>query len=141
GGAVSESTALFTFFNDTTTERVINNGPIRVVDRIGTGAVYFGSGNASFATPDSFRQGTPVQSYNLRHQVVIDTATGYFTTTFEMTITSVSIFHIDEKTYRLGHPRGVYRLTVFGRLTQVAPPSAYIAGAAEGGGVDLVQID
>ena len=46
GAAVSESTALFTFFNDTVTERVINNGPIRVVDRTGTGAIYFGSGNA-----------------------------------------------------------------------------------------------
>ena len=63
GAAVSESTALFTFFNDTATERVINNGPIRVVDRTGTGAIYFGSGNADFANPDTFRSGTPVQSY------------------------------------------------------------------------------
>src|SRR5690242_17795541 len=29
GNAVSESTALFTFFNDTATQQVINNGPIR----------------------------------------------------------------------------------------------------------------
>src|SRR5579871_4332462 len=43
GATVSESTALLTFFTDTTTERVINNGPIRVVDRTGTGAIYFGS--------------------------------------------------------------------------------------------------
>src|SRR4051812_40506644 len=82
--AASESTALLTFFNDTTTERVINNGPIRVVDRIGTGAIYFGSGNATFANPDTFRTGTPVQAYTLRHQVVIDTTTGYFTTLFEI---------------------------------------------------------
>src|SRR5579872_2514227 len=28
GAAVSESTALFTFFNETATERVINDGPV-----------------------------------------------------------------------------------------------------------------
>src|SRR5689334_14433919 len=54
GAPVSESTALLTFFNDTATERVINNGPIRTVDRTGTGAIYFGAGNATFANPDTF---------------------------------------------------------------------------------------
>jgi hypothetical protein len=134
GAPVSESTALLTFFNDTTTERVINNGPIRVVDRTGTGAIYFGSGNATFANPDTFRLGTPVQSFTLRHQVVIDTSTGYFTTTFEMTITSVESFQIDGTSYRLGHPGRVYRLSVSGKLASPGPPSAYIAGAADGGG-------
>ena len=57
------------------TERVINNGPIRVVDRTGTGAIYFGAGNATFTNPDTFRVGTPVQTFTLRHQVVIDTST------------------------------------------------------------------
>jgi len=141
GAAVSESTALFTFFNDTTTERVINNGPIRLVDRTGTGTIYFGSGNADFTNPATFRGGTPVQNYTLRHQVVIDTSTGYFTTTFEITITSAKAFQVDGKTYRLGHPGGVYRLNVFGTLTQQAPPSAYIAGAADGPGVDGVEMD
>lgn len=136
GAAVSESTALLTFFNDTTTERVINNGTVRLVDRTGTGAIYFGSGNASFTNPDTFQQGAAVQTYTLRHQVVIDTVTGYFTTTFEMTITSVKGFQIDGTTYRLGHPGGVYRLTVGGRLTSPAPPSAYILGFADGQGVN-----
>lgn len=141
GAVVSESTALFTFFNDTATERVINNGPMRVVDRTGTGAIYFDSGNADFANPDTFRRGTPIQSYTLRHQVVIDTSTGYFTTTFEITITSAKAFQIDGKSYRLGHRAGVYRLIVFGKLTQQALPSAYIAGQADGPGVDVVERD
>ena len=141
GAAVSESTALFTFFNDTATERVINNGPIRVVDRTGTGTIYFDSGNADFTNPDTFRKGMPVQTYTLRHQVVIDTSTGYFTTTFEITITGVATFQIDGKPYRLGRPGGVYRLNVGGRLTQQSPPSAYIAGAADGGGGKVVEID
>jgi hypothetical protein len=141
GAAVSESTALFTFFNDTATERVINNGPIRVVDRTGTGAIYFDSGSGDFANPDTFRKGTPIQSYTLRHQVVIDTSTGYFTTTFEMTITSAKAFQLEGKRYRLGHRAGVYRVIVFGKLTQQAPPSAYIAGWADGPGVNEVEMD
>ena len=139
GAPVSESTALFTFYNDTVTERVINNGPIRVVDRTGTGTIYLGSGNASFANSDTFRAGTPVQTYKLRHQVVIDTSTGYFTTTFEMTITSVQTFEIDGNPHRLGRPNSAYRLTVYGKLTSPSPPSAYIAGAADGGGGDIIE--
>ena len=141
GAVVSESTALFTFYNDTTTERVINNGPMRVVDRTGTGAIYFDSGNSDFANPDTFRKGTPIQNFTLRHQVVIDTSTGYFTTTFEITITSAKVFQIDGKSYRLGHPGTVYRLNVTGKLTQQAPPSAYIAGAADGTGVEGVEME
>lgn len=139
GAPVSESTALFTFFNDTVTERVINNGPIRVVDRTGTGTIYFGSGNATFTNPDTFRAGTPVQTFSLRHQVIIDTSTGYFTTTFEITITSAQTFQIDGKQYRLGHRGGAYRLNVSGKLASPGPPSAYIAGAADGGGGDIIE--
>jgi hypothetical protein len=141
GATVSESTALFTFFNDTQTERVINNGPIRIVDRTGTGAIYLGSGNATFADPETFRVGTPVQTFSLRHQVVIDTSTGYFTTTFEITVTSVQTFQIDGNAHRLGHPRNIYRLNVSGKLSSPGPPSAYIAGAADGGGGDIMGND
>jgi len=82
-GTISEASALLTFYNDTTTERVINNGPIRVVDRTGTSTIYFDElGFANFSSPDTFRDGTAVQVCNLRHQVVIDTSTGYFTATF-----------------------------------------------------------
>ena len=140
-GAISETTALLTFYNDTSTERVINNGPIRVVDRTGTSTIYLDSGNSDFASPDSFRKGRPIQVCNLRHQVVIDTSTGYFTTTFEMTITSAKTFAIDGKTYRLGKPSGVYRVVVFGKLTQQGPPSAQIAGVASGSGAEVIEVE
>jgi hypothetical protein len=139
GVAVSETTALFTFYNDTATERVINNGPIRVMDRIGKGTIFFDSGNSDFANPDTFRKGIPVQSFTLRHQVVIDTATGYFSVTFDITITSAKPFEIDGKTYILGRRRGVYRLNVSGKLAAQTPPSAYIAGVANGINADLVE--
>jgi len=141
GAAMSETTALLTFYNDTTTERLINNGPMRLVDRTGTGALYLGSGGSDFGNPDTFKNGTAVQTYTLRHQVVIDTSTGYFTTTFEITITSSTVFQIDGKSYRLGRRGDVYRLIVSGKLTQEGPPSAHIAGAADGGGVDGLDMN
>jgi hypothetical protein len=141
GGTVSEATALFTFYNDTVTERVVNNGPIRVVDRTGTGAIYLDSGNGDFSSPDSFKKGKPVQVYTLRHQVVIDTSTGYFTTTFSMTITSAKTFKIDQNTYRLGRRGGMYQVNVFGKLTTQGPPSAHIAGVAIGDAAENVEIE
>jgi hypothetical protein len=127
GAAVSEVTALFTFYNDTATERVINNGPVRVIDRTGTGTIFFDSGNSDFANPDTFRKGIPVQNFTLRHQVVIDTSTGYFTATFDITIKSAKPFQIDGKTYILGRWRGVYRLSVFGKLAARCGSRAMLA--------------
>jgi len=137
-GPQSETTALFTFFNDTVTEAVINNGSIRVINRLGTTTIYFNpSANANFANPSSFQNGIPVQTSVLRHQVVIDTVTGSFTTTFVNTITSVDRFRIGSSQFRLGKVGQTFRTTVFGHLTTVAPPSAYIAGYAVG--PDLVR--
>ena len=93
GSSVSETTALLSFYNDTTTQQVINNGPIRIIDRTGTSALYWNaSGGGDFNNPDSFRSGKPIQTCSLRHQVVIDTSTGYFTATFEMTVKSAALF-------------------------------------------------
>jgi hypothetical protein len=139
-GTISETSALLTFYNDTTTEHVINNGPIRVVDRTGTSTIYFDpTGFATFTTPDTFRDGTAVQVCNLRHQVVIDTSTGYFTVTFEMVVTSSSAFMIDGHTYRIGKPGDVYGIAVSGKLASPGPPSAYIAAVAMGLGADVVD--
>src|ERR1700676_4016511 len=82
-GPASEATALLTFYSDTTTDFVTNNGPMRTIDRTGTITIYYNdSGNGTFSNPDSFRAGTPILVATLHHQVVIDTITGSFTTTF-----------------------------------------------------------
>lgn len=139
---VSEASAMFTFYNDTTTQQVINNGPMRVIDRTGTSTLYFnGSGGADFSNPDSFRAGKPIQTSNLRHQVIIDTSTGYFTVTFEMTVGSVRVFTVNGNTFRLGTPGQVYRWTVAGKLTTQGPPSAQIAGNASGIRAELISVD
>jgi hypothetical protein len=142
GATVSEASALLTFYNDTTTQQVINNGPIRVIDRIGTSTIYFNaSGGGDFNNPDTFRAGKPVHLCALRHQVVIDTTTGYFTATFAMTITTARAFQAAGSTYRLGQPGQVYRWSVYGKLTTQGPPSAQIAGFASGIKAELIDTD
>lgn len=142
GNPVSETTALLTFYSDTTTQQVINNGPLRIIDRTGMATLYLNaSGGGDFNNPDSFRAGKPIQTCTLRHQVVIDTSTGYFTTTFEMAIKSAQLFQIAEKTYRLGAPGKVYRWSVYGKLTQQGPPSAQIAGFASGIRAELIETE
>jgi hypothetical protein len=133
-GPQNESTARFTFFNDTTTERVINNGTIRIINRVGTTTIYLNPlGNATFAIPATFQNGIVVQTSVLRHQVVIDTVTGAFTTTFVNTITSADRFQLGESSFILGKAGQTFRTTVSGHLnTPGALPSAYIAGYAAG---------
>src|SRR5579871_3639608 len=141
-GPVSETNALLTFYNDTTTQQVINNGPIRVIDRTGTSTIFFNSSSGGdFTNPDSFRGGTPVQTCSLQHQVVIDTSTGYFTATFEMTVTSVRVFQVNSSGYVLGQPGEVYHWSVYGKLTQQGPPSAQIAGFATGSRATKISTD
>ena len=106
GAAVSESTALLTFFNDTATERVINNGPIRVVDRTGTGAIYFGSGNADLC------QSRHVQKRHARPDLHF-AASGRDRHLDRLLHDHIRnddhrpsrAFQIDGKTHRLGHPQ------------------------------------
>jgi hypothetical protein len=141
-GPISETNALLTFYNDTTTQQVINNGPIRVIDRTGTATIFANpSGGGDFTNPDSFRTGRPIQSCSLRHQVVIDTSTGYFTAAFEMTITSVRVFQVNNNGYVLGQPGEVYHWSVYGKLTQQGPPSAQIAGFATGSRAARISTD
>jgi hypothetical protein len=139
---ISEATALLSFYNNTTTESVTNNGPIRIIDRTGTGTVYFDeTGSAAFTNPDTFRDGTAVQVCNLRHQVVLNTTTGAFTVTFEMEVTSVNAFQIDGNSYQLGHVGEIYRIVVSGALSSSGMPTAYIAAVASGLGADVVERD
>jgi hypothetical protein len=133
---------LLTFYNDTTTQQVINNGPIRVIDRTGSSTIYFNAGGGGdFNNSDTFRAGTPIQSCTLRHQVVIDTSTGYFTANFEMTITSVQVFQVNGASYLLGRPGEVYHWNVYGKLTTQGLPAAQIAGFASGSRVAMISTE
>jgi hypothetical protein len=125
----SESTALLTFFTDTTTRQVVNNGPIRVINREGSVTIYSDPApDGSFANPDSFRDGTPVLVAALRQQVIVDTATGAFTAQNLNTIVSTTPFQGASGTLQLGKAGDRFRTVISGRLNAPGPPSAYMAG-------------
>lgn len=51
----NETSALFTFFTDAVTERVISNGRLRIVNRVGTTTIYiYDTPDGTFANRDSF---------------------------------------------------------------------------------------
>jgi hypothetical protein len=130
GTPQNESTAIFTFYNDTATTRVINNGPLRIANREGTATFYLNpSAGADFSKPDSFRTGTPVMTASLTHQVVLDTVQNTFITQFSLTITSVAEFTVDGHEYRLGKPGQKVTWVVYGRPSTSSTTFA-IAGFA-----------
>jgi len=126
----NETTAMLTFYNDTATTRVINNGPLRIVNREGTATFYYNpAGGDSFSNPDSFRTGTPVMTANLTHQVIFDTVQSTFITQFSLTITSVSDFQIGHDQLRLGKPGQKVTWVVYGRPNTPQTPATFaIAG-------------
>src|SRR5581483_3500684 len=125
----NETTALFTFSIQTTTLRVIANGPLRIISREGTMTVYRRSApGADFANPDSFRSGTPVLVAGLRQQVIRNTATNSFTATNASTIVSSSPFPAGDGQLRLGEPGQRFRTLINGQANATAAPSAWMAG-------------
>ncbi len=75
GGPQNETNALFTFYNDSTTEKITNHGSLKIVIREGTTTIYYnpvGGGDLTTPNPNSFRQGTPVLTTKWRHQVIFD---------------------------------------------------------------------
>lgn len=57
----NDASALFTFYNDSVTEKVTDHGSLRIVIREGTTTVYhnpLGGGDLTTPNPDSFREGT-----------------------------------------------------------------------------------
>lgn len=132
-GVLSESTALLTFYNHTITQRVINNGPMRVIDRTGEATFYLTTTpHGDFTHPDTLRDGTPVMTAALSLEANIDTLTGAFAVHFDCTIARNQPFTIAGTTYRLGVPGQHFQYTLYGHLNQQGLPSAYITGFATG---------
>lgn len=133
GDVLNEQSALLTFYNDTTVESVINNGPMRVIDRSGEATFYFNTTPAGdFGDPESFRAGVAVMKASLRHQVIVDTVTGAFTAHFDCIIVSSEPVTLDEKIYRLGKPGDPFEINFSGHLNPQAPPSGHMVGFITG---------
>jgi hypothetical protein len=125
----NQSTALLTFYNETVPTQVITNGNIRIINRMGTMTIYLDTmPNGDFSNRDSFRDGIPVLTMALRHQVVLDTVASAFTATFINTVTSSETFTLGSQPVRLGEVGQKLRITIFGHTT--SPTTSEMAGFA-----------
>jgi hypothetical protein len=133
GTPQSEATALFTFVTNATTDRVIANGPLRIVNRTGTTTIYLNTPPSDFSNPASFSQGTPIQVSTYRQQVVLNTLTNAFVTTHINTITEAHVFWLNGTSYRLGRVSETFRTSYSGQgNTPGAVPSGWFGGNAVG---------
>jgi len=124
-----ESSALFTFFADAATLRVIADGPLRVITRVGKLTIYRDpSANGDFANPDTFRDGTAVVVAGFRQQVVSNTVTGSFTTFHQATITMTRPFPVGGRELQLGLVGETFRIVFNGQGNMPGPPSGYFGG-------------
>lgn len=126
------ATANFTFYTEAVNQRVTTNGTLRIVDRIGTTTVYLTSSPASFADPDSFRAGTPIQVSTLQQQVILDTTTGDFSVVNINTVKDVAVFYLSGQQYQLGKSGNRFRTLLRGKTNAAAPPGFFMAGFAVG---------
>src|SRR6266550_963826 len=135
----NETTARFTFFTDAVTERVISNGRLRIVNRIGTTTISQDEPpDGTFSNRDTFRDGTPILTMAYRQQVILDTGegipgipgTGTFTVMNLLTVTDVQTFEIGSENYRLGKGRDQFRQFCSGAPPATIPPSGVFAGYA-----------
>lgn len=134
GTAQNETSALFTFYADAATPRVIANGPLRIVTRVGRLTIYRDpSTNSNFDKPESFRDGTPVLVARFRQQVVTDTVTNTFTTFHQNTIVSTRTFPAGGRRIRLGRVGQRFRTSFSGHVAMPGPPSGFFGGYAESG--------
>ena len=132
GTPETAATANFTFYTEAVTQRVTTNGTLRIVDRTGTTTVYLTSSPASFADPESFRSGTPIQVSTMQQQVILDTTTGDFSVVNINTVTDVFAFHLSGQQYQLGKAGDRFRTLLRGKTNAAAPPGFFIAGYAVG---------
>ena len=134
GAAQTERTALFTFFAPATTLRVIPDGPLRIVTRLGRLTIYRDSStDGDFDRPASFRDGTPVLVARFRQQVVTDTVTGSLTTFHQNTIVSTRPFRAGRRRVQLGRVGATFRTFFSGHGNMPGPPSGFIGGYAVSG--------
>jgi hypothetical protein len=138
--AQNETTALFTFFTDAVTERVIVNGRLRIVNRTGRTTIYFDdTPDGNFANPDSFRDGTPIVVMDYRQQVILDTGEmGTFTLMNLVTIVSTESFEIGGERFQLAK-RGDH----FRQFYSGAPPAGTpaLSGVFAGYAVTIERVE
>jgi hypothetical protein len=134
GGPENETTARFTFYNDSTNLRVTTHGLWRIVVREGTTTIYFDDspdGDLTTPLPDTFRNGIPVQTSRWRHQVIFEPApSGHFFVTFINSVSSSELFDLDGEIVRLGKEGDKFRINLVGGPDPAGRVTGKFAGTA-----------
>jgi hypothetical protein len=131
GTPENETTARFTFYAEAATVRVLVNGPLRVITRVGTVVIYRDPAtNGDFANPETFRDGTRVLVATLRQQAIVDTVSDTFTTFHQSRITSTTPFPARQGRVQLGVVGDRFTSRFTGHLNMPGPPSGFFAGYA-----------
>jgi hypothetical protein len=125
-----ETTAHFTFYNDTTTVAVRHNGPMTIIEREGTTTVYYNEvPHGNFADSNSFRDGQPILVMDLEQQVIVDTVTGAFSVVIGNNVTAANPFPNGERQSVLGRRHDNFRWALQGHLNAPPPPNGYFAAS------------
>ena len=134
GSPQDETTALFTFYADAATLRVVADGPLRIITRTGRVTIYRdASVDGKFGRPESFRDGAVVLVGQFRQQVVNNTITGSFTTFHRVRITSTRPFQAGRSKVQLGRVGQTFRIAFSGQGNMPGPPSGFFGGYGVGG--------
>lgn len=136
GGAQNETTAFFTFYNESKTLRVTSHGRFTIIVREGTMTIYYNAapaGDLTTPNPDSFRSGVPVQVSTWRHQVIFEpTPSGLFFVTFMNTIQTSQSFDAGGRFMRIGRPGDMFRISLVGGPDPAGLVNGKFAGTAIG---------
>jgi hypothetical protein len=123
----NEMTARFSFNTKAKTTQVIDNGDLRIVDRIGSTTIYLDDvPNGNFFDPGTFADGTAVLTMSLRQQVILDRIENTFTTVNFNTVTSARAFDIDGQRLRLGQVGDQFRTIISGRVNTTGTPAGFV---------------
>lgn len=141
GMVQNETTALFTFYNESKTLRVVPHGRWVIITREGTSTIYYHDaphGDLTTPNPDSFRDGLPVQTSSWRHQVIFEPApSGLFFVTFINTITSSAPVMVGGETVRLGKAGDRFRIS----LTGGPDPAGLVNGKFVGNAIAIAATE
>lgn len=130
----NETTARFTLFGAATlTTRSVVDNRLFVITAEGTVRFYFNpAAGASFDAPESFFSGTEVSEAQIAIRNVLGTVapdTGVTDGGGGLTLTTVTPFDLDGRSYQFGTPNGTYRVAFSGVGVRLEPaePRAVLA--------------
>ena len=109
GSPQGASTAQFTFSTVVTATKSIDMGDLQIGEFSGTTTVYYNPSGGDLTAPDSFKQGTPVATFDVWQRIVMDMASGTMQGVDRNTVTEAQPFQVDGEWYQLVQPGDLFR--------------------------------